>query len=83
MFFARWRGTEREREREREREGEREKGARFEFRIETGVSVLARVIVPRTVLFGYNECMEGEAGMIVPGIKNGSRRYSTSEKSFN
>ena len=53
-----------ERDREGGREGEREKGARFEFRIETGVSVLARVIVPRTVLFGYNECMEGEAGMI-------------------
>lgn len=56
MFFARWRGTEREGERERE------KGARFEFRIETGVSVLARVIVPRTVLFGYNECMYGGGG---------------------
>lgn len=46
-------GVFRQVERERERGG----GGTFEFRIETGVSVLARVIVPRTVCLFYNECM--------------------------
>lgn len=54
-------GVFRQVEREREREGE--KGATFEFRIETGVSVLARVIVPRTVCLVITNVWSWKGGL--------------------